>query len=68
MAGSVSAYKAPFVIKVKTAETLSIERELKELYGTKISINQKGSKGSIELEFYSHDELNRLIDMLKYKF
>lgn len=54
--------------KVKTAETLSIERELKELYGTKVSINQKGSKGSIELEFYSHDELNRLIDMLKYKF
>lgn len=54
--------------KVKTAETLSIERELKELYGTKVSINQKGSKGSIELEFYSYDELNRLIDMLKYKF
>ena len=53
--------------KVKTADTLSTERELKELYGTKVSINQKGDKGSIELEFYSRDELNRLIDMLKYK-
>ena len=51
--------------RVKNADTLSVERELKELFGTKVSINQKGRKGTIELEYYSRDELNRLIDILR---
>ena len=51
--------------RVKNADTLSVERELKELFGTKVSINQKGRKGTIELEYYSKDELNRLIDILR---
>ena len=53
------------VRKVKDADTLRVENELKERFGTKISINRKGNKGSIELEFYSDDDLNRLIDLLR---
>lgn len=49
----------------KSADTLSVERELKDIYGTKVSINQKGKKGTIELEYYSKEELNRLIDILR---
>lgn len=55
------------VKRVKNPDTLNVERELKEIYGTKVTINPKGNKGTIELEFYSKDELNRLIDMLKFK-
>lgn len=51
--------------KVKSADTLHVERELKDIFGTKVSINKKGKKGTIELEYYSSEELNRLIDLLK---
>lgn len=49
----------------KNADTVAVERQLKDVFGTKVLINQKGKKGNIQLEFYNMDELNRLIDMLK---
>ncbi|MBF0345054.1 MAG: ParB/RepB/Spo0J family partition protein [Nitrospirae bacterium] len=42
-----------------------IEQELIKTLGTKVKINHKGKKGKIEIEYYSLDELNRLIDILK---
>ncbi|MGL4483989.1 MAG: ParB/RepB/Spo0J family partition protein, partial [Anaerovoracaceae bacterium] len=42
-----------------------IERELKKYLGTKVNIIQKGVKGKIEIEYYSEDERERLIDLLK---
>lgn len=51
--------------KIKSADTLHVERELKSLFGTRVNINQKGKKGRIELEYYSTEELNRLIELLK---
>lgn len=51
--------------KIKNANTVHAERELKDVLGTRVSINQKGKKGTIEIEYYSDGELNRLIDMLK---
>lgn len=51
--------------KVKSADTLHVEDVLKNIYGTKVSINQKGKKGVIQLEYYSTEELNRLIELLK---
>lgn len=53
--------------RVKSPDTLNVERELKDIYGTKVTINSRGNKGTVELEFYSKDELNRLIDLLKFK-
>lgn len=44
---------------------LHVERELKEIYGTKVSILPRGKKGILQLEYYGEEELNRLIDMLK---
>ena len=57
--------KAKPARKKKSAETLHVENELKDLYGTKVSINRKGKKGTIQFEYYSGDELNRLIELLK---
>lgn len=51
--------------KVKSADTIHVENELKDIFGTKVSIEQKGKKGKIELEYYSAEELNRLIELLK---
>ncbi|MBF0517883.1 MAG: chromosome partitioning protein ParB, partial [Nitrospirae bacterium] len=43
----------------------SVEDELIKTLGTKVHINHDGNKGKIVLEYYSLDELNRLIDILR---
>ena len=54
--------------KAKAAEIAAVENELRTLAGTKVNINGDDSKGRIELEYYSLDELNRLIDALREAF
>lgn len=49
---------------VKSAETLAMEGRLKDVFGTKVSIDSKGKKGVIKLEYYSGEELDRLLNML----
>ena len=51
--------------KVKSKDVLSVEQELKDIFGTKVNINTKGKGGVLEMEFYSTEELNRLIDLLR---
>ena len=51
--------------KVKSANTIKVEEELKEALGTRIKINENGKKGKIEIEYFSKDELERLIELLK---
>ena len=42
-----------------------LEEKMKVLLGTKVAINQKdANKGKIEIEYYSMDELDRIIDLL----
>ncbi len=42
-----------------------LEEKLKNVIGTKVSVNRKNNgKGKIEIEYYSQDELERIIDML----
>lgn len=65
LAAEISKPKKKQAKKQKNPDVKRVEAELKEILGTKISIEQKGSKGKIEIEFYSHDELDRIIDMLK---
>lgn len=49
----------------KNPEIAVIETELKEKLGTKISIKKIGNKGKIEIDFFSRDELERLIEILR---
>ncbi len=51
--------------RVKSANTIKVEEELKEALGTRIKINENGKKGKIEIEYFSKDELERLIELLK---
>ena len=57
----------------KTAETdksldvvyQDIAEKLKQALGTKVDISSKGGgAGKIEIEFYNHDDLDRIIDLL----
>lgn len=43
-----------------------LEEKMKSILGTKVAINQKDDKkGKIEIEYYSVDELDRIIDLLR---
>lgn len=43
-----------------------LEEKMKAILGTKVSINQKDDKkGKIEIEYYSIDELDRIIDLIR---
>ena len=42
------------------------ENRMKDILGTKVSIkNKKNNKGKIEIEYYSQDELQRIIDLIQ---
>jgi len=57
--------KKASVKKDKDPDVKRVEEELKEAVGTKVNIIQLGKKGKIEIEYFSRDELDRLIDLLK---
>jgi ParB family chromosome partitioning protein len=42
----------------------SLSEELSRHFGTKVAIKRKGQKGTVEIEFYSDDDLDRLISLL----
>ncbi len=43
-----------------------IEQKLKNIMGTKVSINHKDNKkGKIEIEYYSNDELERIVELFQ---
>ena len=50
--------------KPKNPDLARVEEDLKEALGTRVNIKHNGKKGKIEIEFFSRDELERLIDML----
>ena len=41
-----------------------IAEELSRHYGTKVEITRRGHKGKVEIEFYSDDDLDRLLGLL----
>lgn len=65
LAAEIGKPKKKPVKKQKNPDVKRVESELKDILGTKINIEQKGSRGKIEIEFYSKDELERIIEMLK---
>lgn len=44
---------------------IGIETNLKERLGTKVNIKDKNGKGKIEIEYYSNEDLERIIEMFK---
>lgn len=43
-----------------------LEEQMKKIFGTKVLINSKDEKsGKIEIEYYSQDELDRIIDLIR---
>jgi ParB family chromosome partitioning protein len=58
--------------KPKKPESSSEQRYLSDVandlsgrFGTKVQIKRRGKKGRVEIEFYSNDDLDRLLSLLK---
>mgnify|MGYP001568207138 FL=1 len=43
----------------------AIENKLENLFNTKVVLRSKGNRGKIQIEYYSEEDLQRIIDILK---
>jgi ParB family chromosome partitioning protein len=43
----------------------SVAEELSRRFGTRVQIKRRGQKGRLEIEFYSNEDLDRLIELLE---
>jgi len=50
--------------KHKDPEVARIEEELQHKYKTKVIINYGKKRGSIEIQYFSHEDLNRILKMM----
>jgi ParB family chromosome partitioning protein len=53
--------------KVKSVDEniIKIEDDLKKIFGTKVKLFNKNKKGKIMIEYYSNEELDRLLEIFK---
>jgi ParB family chromosome partitioning protein len=65
LSGESKSKKKKTLKRVKDRAVVDVENELKRKFGTKVSIDLKGKGGLLSFSFYSKDELNRLIDMMR---
>lgn len=49
----------------KDVEIIELEEQLKKTFATKVSIIHKKNKGKIEIEYYSNDDLERILELLQ---
>jgi ParB family chromosome partitioning protein len=51
----------------KDVHVAAIEDELREVFGTRVNIVQRGDRGRVEIEYYNADDLERVIDLLRQR-
>jgi ParB-like partition proteins len=49
-------------VEIENPEFKDVENRLKNILGTKVKLQAKNNKGKITIEYYSNDELDRLLD------
>jgi ParB family chromosome partitioning protein len=42
----------------------SLQDSMRKYLGTKVHITQKGKRGKIEIEYYSHEDLERIVEAI----
>lgn len=61
----VKGHKKKFKVKNITIENFpEAEKKLRDIFGTKIKISYNGKKGQVAIEFYSKEDLRRIINLL----
>lgn len=57
----------PAVSQKKDAGLSEIENQLQQIFGTRVVIVHGKKRGKIQIEYYSNDDLNRVLDILNSK-
>lgn len=52
-------------LKMKSPELVDLEEDLQRIFGTKVSMSYKKGVGRISIEYYSDEELERLLEMMR---
>lgn len=52
-------------LKMKSPELVDLENNLQRIFGTKVSMTYKKGAGRISIEYYSDEELERLLEMMR---
>jgi ParB family chromosome partitioning protein len=45
-------------------ETRELEERLQRIFGTPVQIHDRGGRGRVSLEYYSYEDLDRLLEIL----
>jgi ParB family chromosome partitioning protein len=61
-AGKIKTIAKP---RPKNRDVIALEEELKDILGTKVNIVLGSKKGKIEIEYFSRNELERLLELLQ---
>lgn len=65
LAGGGKAKKAVAKTNKKSLTQNFLENELRVIFGTKIAVNDKNNKGNIAIHYFSADERERIIELLR---
>jgi len=57
--------KPSLATRKKSVHILKVEDNLRDVFGTKVSVRSKNEGGSIEIEFYSPEDLNRILEIFE---
>lgn len=52
-------------LKMKSPELIDLEEDLQRRFGTKVSVSYKQGSGKISIEYYSDEELERLLEIIR---
>ena len=53
--------------RLKSADIRAVEEDLTQALGTRVAINGSEKRGKIEIDYFSRDELDRIIELLSEK-
>ena len=52
------------IIKNSHPYIINLKSKLENYFGTKVLINDKKNKGNIQIEYYSNEDLNRILNLI----
>ncbi|MBV7275783.1 ParB/RepB/Spo0J family partition protein [Clostridium sp. PL3] len=62
---TIEKKKSSEKVNTQSSYYVDIREKLETMFGTKVSLMDKKNKGKIEIEYYSQDDLKRILDILK---
>jgi ParB family chromosome partitioning protein len=63
----VKEKKSPSVESTREPDLLALEQQFIDIFGTKVSLRGNFSRGSIQIEYFSRDDLDRILSLILHE-